>query len=96
MPWGGAQCALIAEITLKTQKNEKKKIKKSTNFGIGLTLFALGGGGTMCPHRRNCPENTEKQKKILKKSTKLEPCFLLTIRMTIFSYGQEALRICEV
>ena len=27
---------------------------------------------------------------------KLEPCFRLTIRKTIFSYGQEVLRISEV
>ena len=29
---GGAQCALTAEIALKTQKNEKKKFLKSTNL----------------------------------------------------------------
>ena len=36
-----------------------------------LTLFALGRG-TMCPHRNNCPQNTEKRKKFFLKSTNLE------------------------
>merc|ERR1712212_100868 len=31
-------------------------------FSIGLTLFALGGG-TMCPPRSNCPQNTKNEKK---------------------------------
>ena len=29
------------------------------------------GGGTMCPHRSNCPQNTKKTKKNFKKSTNL-------------------------